>query len=124
VGEALVSFLGPKGMPGIVERALILPPRSQIGPIPLETRQQIIKNSLLRGRYETVLDRESAYEKLQVRTAAAATAEAAAPAKSKRSKPDPTTFDKVLKAVNGPLGRQIGREVARGIMGALLGKKK
>jgi DNA helicase HerA-like ATPase len=124
VGEALVSMLGNKGMPGIVERAFILPPRSQIGPIPAETRQQIIKSSPFAGRYEKVLDRESAYEKLQARTAEAATEQPAAPAKRKRSKPEPTAFDKVLKAINGPLGRQIGREVTRNIMGAILRKKR
>jgi DNA helicase HerA-like ATPase len=51
VGEALVSMLDAKGMPGIVERALMLPPTSQIGPIPAELRQQIIKNSPVAGRY-------------------------------------------------------------------------
>jgi len=125
VGEALVSMLDPKGMPGIVERALMLPPRGQIGPIPPETRQQIIRSSPMAGRYENVMDRESAYEKLQARTATAASAGAAdAGAKGRRSKPEPTAFEKVLKAANSPFGRQIQRDIARGIMGALLGTKR
>lgn len=125
VGEALVSMLDAKGMPGVVERALMLPPRSQIGPIPPETRQQIVRSSSLHGRYEQVLDRESAYEKLQARTAAAVAAEGNVESpKGRRSKPEPTAFDRVLKAANSPLGRQISREVTRGIMGALLGTKR
>jgi hypothetical protein len=125
VGEALVSMLDPKGMPGIVQRAFMLPPRSQIGPIPPELRQEIVRSSTLAGHYENVLDRESAYEKLQARTGTAALAGAAdAAAKGRRSKPEPTAFDNVLKAANSPLGRQIGREVARGIMGALLGTRR
>jgi DNA helicase HerA-like ATPase len=129
VGEALVSMLDAKGMPGIVERALMLPPTSQIGPIPAELRQQIIKNSPVAGRYETVIDRESAYEKLQARTVAApaaapSAAGPASPSPRKSGKPEPTSFDRVLKAANSPLGRQIGRELARGLMGALLGTKR
>lgn len=118
-------MLDAKGMPGVVQRALMLPPRSQIGPIPPETRQQIVRSSSLHGRYEQVLDRESAYEKLQARTAAAVAAEGNVESpKGRRSKPEPTAFDRVLKAANSPLGRQISREVTRGIMGALLGTKR
>jgi DNA helicase HerA-like ATPase len=125
VGEALVSMLDSKGIPGIVQRAFMLPPRSQIGPIPLDIRQQIIRNSPLAGRYEKVLDRESAYEKLQARTAAAVSAGTVdAGAKGRRSKPEPSAFDKILKAANSPFGRQIQRDVARGLMDALLGTKR
>jgi len=65
VGEALVSFLDEKGTPGVVERALVCPPHSQIGPITPEQRQQIIQNSIVAGVYEKVVDRESAYERLK-----------------------------------------------------------
>ncbi len=126
VGEALVSMLDEKGMPGIVQRALMLPPTSQIGPIPDDLRQQIIRSSRVAGKYENTLDRESAYEKLQVRNAAVPAQGAAesAPGKPKHTKPEPTTFDRVLKAANSPVGKQIGRELARGLMGALLGTKR
>jgi len=67
VGEALVSFLDEKGMPGVVERALIVPPCSQIGPITPEQRRQIITRSLVYNYYERRLDRESAYEMLAAR---------------------------------------------------------
>src|SRR5713101_8466861 len=65
VGEALVSFLDEKGIPGVVERAMVCPPHSQIGPITPEQRVAIIKGSVVAGVYETVVDRESAYERLK-----------------------------------------------------------
>jgi DNA helicase HerA-like ATPase len=67
VGEALVSFLDEKGIPGMVERALILPPGGQIGPVTPEERKQIIQNSAVFGVYEKQLDRESAFEILNER---------------------------------------------------------
>ena len=67
VGEALVSFLDEKGTPGIVERALVCPPHSQIGPITPEQRQQIMAGSVVAGVYDKVVDRESAYERLKGR---------------------------------------------------------
>ena len=67
VGEALVSFLDEKGTPGVVERALILPPHSRIGPITPDERQKLIQNSVVAGVYEKVVDRESAYERLKGR---------------------------------------------------------
>src|SRR3954470_16484769 len=77
VGEALVSTLDEEGKPTIVERAKIIPPRSQLGPITAEQRKQIIESSAVAGHYEKTVDRESAYEKLQGRaeqkTAAAGT---------------------------------------------------
>src|SRR5205814_4288090 len=67
VGEALVSMLDENGSPQIVERAKIVPPRSQVGAITPDQRKQIISSSILAGHYETAVDRESAYEKLQAR---------------------------------------------------------
>ena len=67
VGEALVSFLDEKGTPGIVERALVCPPHSQIGPITPEQRQQLMASSVVAGVYDTAVDRESAYELLKAR---------------------------------------------------------
>lgn len=64
VGEALVSLLDERGQPCVVERAFIVPPRSQIGPIRPDQRQQLMANSIVAGVYEQVIDRESAYEKL------------------------------------------------------------
>ncbi len=67
VGEALVSTLQKKGMPSIVERTLIRPPSSQLGPISKDERSAIIANSHVAGLYEEEVDRESAFEKLRKR---------------------------------------------------------
>ena len=69
VGEALVSFLDEKGRPGMVERAYVVPPASRIGPLNDAERAVVMKNSLVAGHYEQLVDRESAYEKLKGRTA-------------------------------------------------------
>lgn len=71
-GEAVTSFLEAKGVPGMVERTLIRPPSSQIGPIPAETRAAILAASPVKGKYETLIDRDSAYERLRARSEAAA----------------------------------------------------
>lgn len=63
-GEALVSFLDEKGAPSHVERAFILPPEAQIGPITESERKAIIDKSILFRHYGTTIDRDSAYEKL------------------------------------------------------------
>jgi len=65
VGEALVSFLDEKGRPSVTERAFVIPPASQIGPITPADREAIIKNSLVFGHYDKTVDRESAYEALK-----------------------------------------------------------
>ncbi len=65
VGEALVSVLDEKGTPGIVERAFIYPPQSQLGPVTPQQRQQVVRNSVIYGHYEKSVDRESAYERLK-----------------------------------------------------------
>jgi DNA helicase HerA-like ATPase len=69
VGEALVSFLDEKGRPNMVERAYIVPPASQIGPITDAERSEFMADSMVAGVYEKVVDRESAYEKLKGRVA-------------------------------------------------------
>jgi DNA helicase HerA-like ATPase len=72
VGEALVSFLDPKGRPSVTERVYVIPPGSQIGPITPEQRKALIAGSLVAGVYEKAIDKESAYEKLKGRAAATA----------------------------------------------------
>lgn len=67
VGEALVSFLDEKGAPSMVERARILPPEGQAGALSEEERQQCMRSSLVYGRYDKVVDRESAFEVLSGR---------------------------------------------------------
>ncbi|MEH7826886.1 helicase HerA-like domain-containing protein [Gemmobacter denitrificans] len=73
-GEAVTSFLEAKGVPGIAERTLIRPPSSQLGPIDPALRAQLIAASPLRGKYDTPMDRDSAYERLRARAEASARA--------------------------------------------------
>lgn len=125
VGEALVSFLDAKGTPGVVERAFILPPRSQIGPITPEQRRALIANSLVAGYYEKTIDRESAYEVLAKRFAEDQRQQAVqeqekltARAPARRSE---SMFEAVAKSTLRAVGSQVGRELVRGVLGGLLG---
>ena len=71
-GEALVSFLEGNGTPAMVERVMIRPPSARIGPITPEERKAIMDNSPVKGKYDTTIDAESAYEMLQKRVAGTA----------------------------------------------------
>jgi uncharacterized protein len=71
-GEALVSFLEGNGVPAMVERVMIRPPSARIGPITPEERKAIMDNSPVKGKYDTTIDSESAYEVLQKRVAGTA----------------------------------------------------
>jgi hypothetical protein len=122
VGEALISFLDKEGRPNIVERALIRPPFSRIGPVTPEERSAVIQNSLLRGVYEKAVDRESAYEMLKDR---AESAHAAKPApKSKPGRRSDTPIEAMAKSAARSVGRQIATELVRGILGSFLGGKR
>jgi DNA helicase HerA-like ATPase len=66
-GEALVSFLEGNGTPAMVERVLIRPPSARIGPVTPEERKAIMDASPVKGKYDTAIDAESAYEILQKR---------------------------------------------------------
>ena len=148
VGEALVSFLDEKGRPNIVERAFILPPASQLGPIDAAERKAAIANSVVAGVYEKTEDRESAHEILARRaTATAATeqeaqAQAAAAKKadapgadsgfggilgglfgsggSKRESP----VQAMVKSAARSIGSSVGREIIRGVLGSILKSKR
>ena len=72
VGEAVTSFLEQKGVPGVVERTLIRPPASAMGPCDDATRRQVIANSPVAGKYDTTVDRDSAHEMLARRAERAA----------------------------------------------------
>ena len=71
-GEALVSFLEGNGIPAMVERVMIRPPTARIGPITPEERKTIIDKSPVKGKYDTAIDSESAYEVLQKRVSGTA----------------------------------------------------
>jgi hypothetical protein len=68
-GEALVSFLEGNGTPAMVERVMIRPPSARIGPITPEERKAIMDASPVKGKYDTTVDAESAYEMLHKRVA-------------------------------------------------------
>ena len=145
VGEALVSFLDEKGTPAMVERALVCPPRGQIGPITPEQRQQIIRNSLVYGTYEKAVDRESAYERLKGRAQERVASETAtseeAPSKTSssggwlsglglpsglgiptgRSGRGDTLVEAMAKSAARSIGSSVGRQLIRGVLGSLLG---
>src|SRR4051812_44130602 len=137
VGEALVSLLDEKGTPRIVERAWIVPPGSQIGPISDAQRQQTIQQSSLYAKYKTAIDRESAYEKLTGRTEKKmqpAEAKPAAPAASnpvsdvlfgktgpRGGKQSQGLIEAMAKSAARTVGSSVGREIVRGILGSILG---
>jgi DNA helicase HerA-like ATPase len=134
IGEALISLLDEKGAPAPVERALVYPPLSRIGPVSVEERQKIMKSSLVYGHYETVQDRDSAYERLKARAAHPAPEAAPAPQDSGgglggifsslthsggRSRQSP--FNAALTSAARSIGTQVGRQLIRGILGSFLG---
>lgn len=105
-GEALVSFLDEKGAPSVVERAKILFPLSQIGAITEGQRQDIIKQSRIYGKYDQMIDRESAYEQLMKEASQDVpeeTEEPDTPRKAekaeKEEKKKPGIMSKVFKAI-------------------------
>jgi len=139
VGEALVSFLDAKGIPAMVERAFIIPPRSHIGPVSPEQRQQLLANSLVAGQYETTIDRQSAYEMLKSKAnataqaaqaqqeAEAATEQAeleakeAARAEKASSSGSDSAFGAFAKSAARAVGSNVGREIVRGVLGGIFG---
>lgn len=148
VGEALVSFLDAKGTPGVVERAYILPPHSQIGSITPEQRQAIIGGSTVFGQYEKTVDRESAHEKLQARAEARVTSAASSggmvdkvkdaigdvfggatglPGGGNNKKAGRTREgmgEAMIKSASRAIGSQIGRSIIRGVLGSILGGRR
>ena len=145
-GEALVSFLDEKGAPNPVERAFILPPEGQVGPITPEERTRLIQSSLLYGIYEKDIDRISAFEiisekmkatdlqkqqleqqkqrEIEQRERDKALREEE---KRRRLEAKDDVFGGLLKTVGRSVGRQvtsqIGRSITRTILGAFFGKK-
>ena len=102
-GEALVSFLEGNGTPAMVERVMIRPPSARIGPITPEERKAIIGNSPVKGKYDTTIDSESAYEILQKRVAGtAASADGSAGGGG------------ILAQIGGLVGTIFGTNVSRG----------
>ena len=131
VGEALVSLLDAKGTPGIVERALIVPPESQLGAITPEQRSAIISQSLVRAHYEMNVDRESAYEMLKARAEKAAAPQGQSEDGAPPPLPQPeqrapgrqreTILEAATKSAVRAASSQLGRTLIRGVLGGLVG---
>jgi len=148
VGEALVSFLNNDGTPSIVERAFILPPKAKIGPIDDNLRRKIIQSSIIFGKYEKVIDRESAFEILKSRSeqrqrqlekeAAASEQQkmmqnnrgynkqyydygqrSSSRSYAKQKSPMEDIAGAVLKSAARSVGYSVGRKIVRGILGSL-----
>ena len=152
-GEALVSILDEKGKPGMVEKALILPPESRVGAITEEERRAVLLSSRLAGRYDTAIDRESAYELLEahfVKRQEEAKVEAQAKENAKQVKeealrqkeaerqakreakenPDVVgtlmgnVSKQVARTLTTTIGREIGKSILRGVLGGILGGRR
>ncbi|MCP1336346.1 helicase HerA-like C-terminal domain-containing protein [Futiania mangrovi] len=140
VGEALVSTLEAKGIPGIVDRTLIRPPSSRLGPVSAAERTETIGHSPVAGRYDTTIDRVSASEMLEARAKQVAETEARAQeverstAERRRYDVDlppkrttartsssrrQSTGEAMMKSVARSIGTQLGRQIVRGILGGL-----
>ena len=129
VGEALVSTLDETGTPTMVERVKVAPPGSRIGPITPAERRALLADSLVKGIYDQALDRESAYEILQGR-AAAATREADA---ARESTPAPAArrgssrqgpLEAFATSALRSIGSQLGRSLIRGLLGSMMGGRR
>jgi len=124
IGEALVSTLQTKGAPGIVERTLIRPPSSRMGPITKAERKDILSNSEIGEKYDKAVDRESAYEILQERAERIAREEERArerETKSRAKKPKRRRSNRqsVGEAAIKTAVRTLSREIVRGLLGSL-----
>ena len=152
VGEALISFLAPDGSPTVTERAFVLPPVSQIGPITPDERKQLMQSSIVAGIYEQAIDRESAFEMLQARMGAdnpqnsspQSVVKGDHPVRQvgegvlgelgdllfggssggKRNGRREGVIDAFAKSAARSVGSSIAREITRGLLGSLLGQKR
>ncbi len=136
VGEALVSTLERKGVPSMVQRTLIRPPRSRMGPITEAERREVIRNSPVYGLYDEEVDRESAYEVLKKRAEElerqraeeearkeAEKAERAAARSSGRRSTRMSTTERFIRSMVGSIGTQLGRAIIRGVLGGILRRR-
>ncbi|MBF0170421.1 MAG: DUF853 family protein [Nitrospinae bacterium] len=137
VGEAIVSTLDAKGAPTPVERILIRPPASKIGPVDDGERKERFARSPLKGKYDTSVDRESAHELLQKKAALRSQEESNATEareaekirvreerESSRGRGRETAAEALFKSAARNIGGQLGRQIVRGILGSLLGGRR
>lgn len=128
VGEALVSTLDHKGVPGVVQRTLMSPPRSKFGPVEQKDRDRLSAHSPVKGLYNESIDRESAYEILIRREQEKIEAiekqqkntsrQASRPGSNRQSIGEAFT-----KSIARAVGSSLGRSIIRGILGSIIGRK-
>ena len=144
-GEALISFLDEKGSPSMVQRAMVIAPGSRMGPVTDDERNGLINQSPLSGKYDEVLDRESAWERLQQSTQQAeepTEVKETSASKSKKVDVDDGVLGglkDVLFGHTGPRGgrhdgmvqtvaksavRQITNQIIRGVLGSIMGGRR
>ena len=124
-GEALVSVLDDKGSPTPVEKTLVRPPESRIGPLSNAERAQLVAMSDLRDKYTKTIDRESAHELLQ-RKAEKITEQSNSHKPEKRKatgRPRQSVGEAMIKSAARSIGSHLGRQLIRGILGSLSGKR-
>lgn len=127
VGEALVSVLDEEGRPTPVEHVYIKPPESRVGPLTDKERKEYLSRSPYKGRYDEVVDRESAYEMLKAK--AEKLADSAKQEKNrkvtttKRRSTRQSPMEAMVKSAARSMGSQIGRQIMRGILGSLFGRR-
>jgi hypothetical protein len=132
VGEALVSTLDKKGAPTMVQRTLIRPPSSRMGPITTQERESVMARSPVKGIYEEVQDRDSAFEILRERAEKAAKEAAAKAEEERRLKEEEkrrreerrgsrrqSLGEAILKSAARSIARSIGTRIVRGILGSI-----
>jgi DNA helicase HerA-like ATPase len=133
IGEALVSTLDAKGSPRPVRRTLIRPPESRIGPLTDDERTKRLNKSPFRGRYDAVVDHESAYELLKKRAEELQArqdeemrlkAEQEAQAKPARGRKRQSISDAFMKSTARSIGSYVGRQIIRGVLGSIFGGKR
>jgi len=139
VGEALVSMLADKGVPTMVERALIAPPRCRMGPATSEELHQVRAQSSIGGKYDHAINRESAYELLNQRRTGVATSNPTSTAndgQTGQKAEEQGWFSELIfgnkrrqglaetlsKQAARTVGSQLGKQILRGILGGMLGK--
>jgi len=141
-GEALLSFLDEKGSPSMVQRAMVIAPGSRMGPVTDDERNGLINHSPLSGKYDEVVDRESAWERLQQGASATGEQTSVPPAKGNTVAVDDGVLGglkDILFGHTGPRGgkhdgmvqsvaksavRQLTNQIIRGVLGSIMGGRK
>ncbi len=128
IGEALVSTLDSRGAPLPVQHTLIRPPESRIGPLSDAEKAERMARSPLKGKYDTVIDRESAYEVLRQKAENKQTEQTAASTSSSPSgrsaRGGQSVAEAFMKSAARAIGSQVGRQIIRGVLGSIFGGRK